>query len=498
MTATSRSLDPTHLPPRVDELPPGFLDPPARSGHLGRFLHYEVIAFLGRGETGPAFKGFDEAMDPPVVVRVLAAPRAADPATRQGFLRDARAGGGVIHENVVAVHAVGEHGGLPFLVMQDVEGVALQERLERNGPPLQRDVLRLGAQTARGLAAAHEKGLVHGNLTPGDILLERPGERVKLSGFHAARAGDGDDGKAADPRADLSGLGGVLYALCTGLGEGRRGPVREECPGVADWLADIVDGLNRPEPDRCFRSAAGVAALLERHLAHLEQPDLVPMPRRRGGNGRWVVPVWLVATLGLVLLVSPCVVAGLLLRILIHDRLAQAPLDPATGMPLPIVGGSPAPGMASWAPEQATGAPDTWPRAGDIVTAWASQTPDGQDEWLLLEYDEAVAAVKVLVYETFNPGALSKVTVFREDGTEVEAWSGADPTRPGSVKGISEVPVAVDFKTKRVKIYLSSTKVAGWNEIDAVGIKDADGKILWAARAWASSSFAGPVASPPP
>jgi hypothetical protein len=106
--------------------------------------------------------------------------------------------------------------------------------------------------------------------------------------------------------------------------------------------------------------------------------------------------------------------------------------------------------------------------------------------------------VKVLVYETFNPGALSKVTVFREDGTEVEAWSGADPTPPGSVKGISEVPVDFNFKTKRVKIYLSSTKVAGWNEIDAVGIKDADGKILWAARAWASSSYAGPVASPPP
>src|SRR5580704_10247815 len=64
-----------------------------------------------------------------------------------------------------------------------------------------------------------------------------------------------------------------------------------------------------------------------------------------------------------------------------------------------------------WGPEQATGPPDTV-GPGDIVTAWASLTPDGQDEWLLLEYAEPVVPAAVLVHETYNPGALCRVTVF--------------------------------------------------------------------------------------
>jgi hypothetical protein len=143
-----------------------------------------------------------------------------------------------------------------------------------------------------------------------------------------------------------------------------------------------------------------------------------------------------------------------------------------------------------WGPEQATGAPDTWPQAGDITTAWASLTPDGQQEWLLLEYAEPVAASAVLVYETFNPGALVRVTVFRLDGEEVEVWKGKDPSAPGTLKGISEVRFRVDFKTSRVKLYLDSPAVAGWNEIDAVGLRDGSGKVHWATSAAASSTYA--------
>ncbi len=81
----------------------------------------------------------------------------------------------------------------------------------------------------------------------------------------------------------------------------------------------------------------------------------------------------------------------------------------------------------NWGPEQATGEPDTT-MAGDIVTAWASASQDGQEEWLMLEYGEFVAPTAVLVHETFNPGALYRVTAFRPDGEEVELWKGADPT----------------------------------------------------------------------
>jgi hypothetical protein len=142
-----------------------------------------------------------------------------------------------------------------------------------------------------------------------------------------------------------------------------------------------------------------------------------------------------------------------------------------------------------WGPEQATGEPDTT-EAGDIVTAWASLTPDDQDEWLLLEYAEPVVPRAVLVHETYNPGALARVTVFKLDGTEVEVWKGKDPTAPDEAKGVSVIPFKVDFKVNRVKLYINSKEVPGWNEIDAVGLKDADGKTHWAASADASSTFA--------
>jgi hypothetical protein len=145
----------------------------------------------------------------------------------------------------------------------------------------------------------------------------------------------------------------------------------------------------------------------------------------------------------------------------------------------------------AWGPEQATGEPDTT-MAGDIQTAWASQTPDGQDEWLMLEYDKPVVPTAVLVHETYNPGALVRVTVFKLDGTEVEVWKGADPTAAGTDKGVSEIPVKVNFKVARVKIYLDSRSVAGWNEIDAVGLRDQAKKMHWAVAAHASSTYAPP------
>jgi hypothetical protein len=143
----------------------------------------------------------------------------------------------------------------------------------------------------------------------------------------------------------------------------------------------------------------------------------------------------------------------------------------------------------AWGPEQAAGPPDT-NEAGDIQTAWASRTPDDQDEWLLLEYPEAIVPEAVLVYETYNPGALVRVTLFKLDGEEVEVWKGKDPTPVNSGKGISEVTFRAPFKTNRVKIYLDSKNIPGWNEIDAVGLRDTAGKTHWAKSVEASSTYA--------
>lgn len=152
----------------------------------------------------------------------------------------------------------------------------------------------------------------------------------------------------------------------------------------------------------------------------------------------------------------------------------------------------------NWGPEQATGEPDTQ-MAGDIVTAWASSSQDGQEEWLLCEYEEPIIPTAVLVHETYNPGALVRVTAFKANGEEVELWKGEDPTPANAGLGVSEVPVKVDFKTNRIKIYLDSVNVASWNEIDAVGIRDKAKKTHWAVAVEASTTYAAPPtpAAPP-
>jgi len=143
-----------------------------------------------------------------------------------------------------------------------------------------------------------------------------------------------------------------------------------------------------------------------------------------------------------------------------------------------------------WGPEQATGAPDTWPKSGDIGTAWASKTPDGQPEWIELGYRTPLKPTALLIYETFNPGAVNRVTAIGADGKETELWSGADPTPVGSEKGISVIPIRPASELSRIRVYLDSQKVPGWNEIDAVGLVDEAGQTSWAVSATASSTFA--------
>ena len=142
-----------------------------------------------------------------------------------------------------------------------------------------------------------------------------------------------------------------------------------------------------------------------------------------------------------------------------------------------------------WSPGQATGAPNS-PGGGDRVTAWASASSDAQEEWLLLEYAEAVVPSAVRVYETCATGALTKVTAYTEGGAEVEAWAGVDPTPTGAIIGTSQVPLKTRFPTRKLKLYFDSARVPGWNEVDAVALVAADGREAWARRAQASSTYA--------
>src|SRR5262249_49331374 len=152
-------------------------------GGLGRLGHYEILEVVGRGGMGIVFRAHDDHLRRIVAIKVMAPQLAASALARQRFTREARAAAAVSHDHVVTIHAVEEAQGLPYLVMQYVSGVSLQERLEQSGTLAVKEVLRIGMQTAAGLAAAHAQGLIHRDVKPANILLENGVERARLADF---------------------------------------------------------------------------------------------------------------------------------------------------------------------------------------------------------------------------------------------------------------------------------------------------------------------------
>jgi len=140
-----------------------------------------------------------------------------------------------------------------------------------------------------------------------------------------------------------------------------------------------------------------------------------------------------------------------------------------------------------YGPEQATGEPDTF-EEGDLATAWASLRPDNGPEWLKVEFEKEVTVAEVRIRETFNPGAVTKVTAFDKDGNEQVLWEGREPQH--QVPGDFVAAANKETASKSVKIYLDTRLVPGWNEIDAVQLVGKDATRQWAVRATASSTFA--------
>jgi len=213
------------------------LSPPLHPEMLGRIGRYEVERLIGAGGMGVVFKAFDTELNRPVAVKVLAPFLAGSGAARQRFAREARAAAAVVHEHVVSIHNVETDGESPFLVMHYVAGESLQGRIDREGSLDVCEILRIGMQTAAGLAAAHAQGLVHRDVKPSNILLEKGIERALLTDFGLARASDDASlthtgyhpgtpqymspeqarGDGVDSRSDLFSLGSVIYASTLNL-----------------------------------------------------------------------------------------------------------------------------------------------------------------------------------------------------------------------------------------------------------------------------------------
>jgi eukaryotic-like serine/threonine-protein kinase len=290
-----------------------FLAPSENRESLGRLGPYEIIDVLGQGGMGVVLKAFEPALNRVVAIKVLAPQMAASGAARRRFSREARAAAAVVHDHVVAIHAVDDapKSGLPYLVMPYIAGRSLQERIDRDGPLGMDEVLRIGMQTALGLAAAHAQGLVHRDIKPSNILLENGVERVKITDFGLARAIDDASrsqsgvvagtpqymspeqagGESVDHRSDLFSLGSVLYAMCAGHSPFRAkttmGVLRRVCDeqprplveinrDVPESLEALIQRLHAKDPAGRYQSAGEVAEELGRQLAELQRPG----PRR--------------------------------------------------------------------------------------------------------------------------------------------------------------------------------------------------------------------------
>jgi serine/threonine protein kinase/WD40 repeat protein len=297
----------------------GLLGPTDDDRMLGRLGTYEIVGIVGSGGMGVVLKGFDATLNRYVAIKVLAPHLATSGAARMRFAREARAAAAVIHENVIEIYAVDQGNGLPYLVMPYVRGPSLQRRLYEEGPLSVAEILRVALQTALGLAAAHELGIVHRDVSPANILLAEGIERVKLTDFGLARAADDASltktgviagtpqymspeqarGESVDARSDLFSLGSVLYAMATGrppfraetsYGVLRRitdeepRPIREINPEVPEWLCRIISRLMAKRPEDRFQSAGAVAAHLKECLAHVQQPMMTPLPKVLRGS----------------------------------------------------------------------------------------------------------------------------------------------------------------------------------------------------------------------
>ncbi len=263
-------------------------------GRVGGFLLYEHI---GEGEMGTIYRATDESLQREVAVKLVRGCHADDPESCERLRREARAAGKLNHRRVAQVYALNFSNGNPFLVMELVTGEDFAKKLEREGHIDERTVLQMALDVADGLSALNREGLVHGDIKPGNIVLDRDGNAKLVDfGLSGMTRFDGQGSLVGTPnyiapellrgspdthRSDLYSLGATLYHLLAG-----------HPPIDGDKTVDVLRARLLRPPMSLARSARHVSAPTQKLVMRMLERD----PEKRPPNSE-VVAVELLAAL---------------------------------------------------------------------------------------------------------------------------------------------------------------------------------------------------------
>ncbi len=281
--------------------PPPFVPP--RPEELARhFPQLEILELIGRGGMGAVYKARQPSLDRLVALKILPPGVAGDPGFTERFTREARALARLSHPNIVAVYDFGQAAGMPFFLMEYVDGPNLRE-VERGGKLEAREALQIIPQICEALQFAHDEGIVHRDIKPENILLDKKG-RVKIADFgiaklirqtvpDAALTGAGDVVGTAnymapeqrekpltvDHRADIFSLGVVFYELLTGeLPIGKFAPPSHMAQ-VDVRLDEVVVRALQKEPARRYQHVSDLRTDVENiTAAGPAKPPLLSQP----------------------------------------------------------------------------------------------------------------------------------------------------------------------------------------------------------------------------
>ncbi|MFO7936560.1 MAG: serine/threonine-protein kinase [Kiritimatiellia bacterium] len=277
----------------------------------GKVDNFILHAHLGEGEMGTIYRANDESLDREVAVKVVRGCLADDPAQRERLRKEARAAGRLNHPNVAQVYALNFSNGHPYLVMELVSGLDFNAKLKRYGPLKEEEALRMALDISDGLSALHKEGLVHGDIKPANIVLDRDGNAKLVDfGLSGMMRHDGHGNLVGTPHylapeilrgkpdshcTDIYSLGGTLYYLLCGRlpfdGETPEEtlkarlkndplPLEEFAPHVSEKTCSIIMRMLETVPEKRYQNSESLVEDIRDALNNLNstQPEPEPEP----------------------------------------------------------------------------------------------------------------------------------------------------------------------------------------------------------------------------